>query len=82
MPAEILPEGLTLLRDGGVCTATIDRLADSNRLSPEVIGRLAVIAESLREDTDINVLVITGAGAEIFSMGILNPAIRGRGQCP
>jgi len=76
MPTETLPEGLTLVRDGGVCTVTIDRLPELNRLSPEVIGRLAAIAESLREDTDINVLVLTGAGAEIFSMGILDPALR------
>ncbi len=76
MPTETVPEGLTLIRDRGVCTITIDRLPDLNRLSPEVMRRLAAIAESLREDTDINVLVITGAGTEIFSMGILDPAIR------
>ncbi len=73
---ETLPEGLTLLRDGGVCTVTIDRQAEHNRLSPEVIARLGAIADALREDTGVNVLVITGAGAEVFSMGILNPALR------
>ncbi len=76
MPAETLSEGLTLARDEGVCTVTIDRLPDLNRLSPQVIGRLGAIAESLRDDTDINVLVVTGAGAEVFSMGILNPGLR------
>ncbi len=76
MAVETLPEGLTLLREGGVCTVTIDRPDDLNRLSPAVIARLGVIADALRDDTAINVLVITGAGADIFSMGILNPALR------
>lgn len=80
MPVETLPEtlpgGLILVREGGVCTVTIGRPAEHNRLSPEVIARLGALADALREDTDVNVLVITGAGAEIFSMGILNPALR------
>jgi enoyl-CoA hydratase/carnithine racemase len=73
---EKFPEGLTLARAGGVATLTIDRPADLNRLNPEVIVRLGTIAEALREDAQTNVLVITGAGQEFFSMGILNPAIR------
>lgn len=76
MTVENFPEGLTQVRDGGLCTVIIDRLADMNRLSPDVLTRLGAIADALRDDTDINVLVMTGAGAEIFSMGILNPAIR------
>ncbi len=76
MRVETFPEGLTRVRDDGVCTLTIDRPADLNRLSPEVIARLGTIADALRDDANINVLVITGAGTEIFSMGILNPAIR------
>ncbi len=72
---ETFPEGLTLARESGILTLTIDRPQDLNRLSPEVIARLASIAELLREDADTNVLVITGEG-EIFSMGMLNPAIR------
>jgi enoyl-CoA hydratase/carnithine racemase len=73
---EVFPEGLALARDSGVLTLTIDRMQDLNRLSPEVIARLAAITELLREDADTNVLVITGAGSELFSMGLLNPAIR------
>jgi enoyl-CoA hydratase/carnithine racemase len=74
--AQAFPEGVTLARNGGVATLTIDRPADLNRLSPEVIVRLGSIAEALREDPQTNVLVITGSGSEFFSMGILNPAIR------
>ena len=73
---ETFPEGVTLARDDGVATLTLDRPADLNRLSPEVIVRLGLIAEVLREDPQTNVLVITGSGSEFFSMGILNPAIR------
>jgi enoyl-CoA hydratase/carnithine racemase len=73
---EVFPEGLIAARDSGILTLTIDRPGDLNRLTPEVIGRLGAIAEALREDAQTNVVVITGAGGEIFSMGILNPAIR------
>jgi enoyl-CoA hydratase/carnithine racemase len=76
MSTEAFPEGLVSTRESGVLLLTIDRAADANRLSPEVLGRLAAIAEALREDAQTRVLVITGAGSEIFSMGILNPAIR------
>jgi enoyl-CoA hydratase/carnithine racemase len=68
-------EGLIASRDGGVLTLTIDRAGDANRLSAEVLSRLGAVAEALREDRDTNVVVITGAGT-LFSMGILNPAIR------
>lgn len=73
---QTFPEGVTLARDDGVVTLTLDRPADLNRLSPEVIVRLGSIAEALREDPQANVLVITGSGSEVFSMGILSPAIR------
>lgn len=73
---ERFPEGLTLRREAGVVSLIIDRPADLNRLAPEVLARLGSVAESLREDADAQVLVISGAGSEHFSMGILNPALR------
>ncbi len=57
-------------------TVTIDRPADANRLSPEVIDELGALADELREDASTNVVVLTGGGSTIFSMGILNPALR------
>jgi enoyl-CoA hydratase/carnithine racemase len=69
-------EGLSLVQEGGVATLTLERPQDANRLSPQLIARLGTLAESLREDTQTNVVVITGSGSEIFSLGILNPAIR------
>jgi len=76
---ETFDEGLVIERDAdqpGLVTITIDRVDDLNRLTPEVMARLGLIAERLREDATTNVVVITGAGSETFSMGILNPAIR------
>jgi enoyl-CoA hydratase/carnithine racemase len=76
--SQAFPEGLLLARAGGVATLTIDRPADLNRLSPEVLARLGAIADALREDAATSVLVITGSGDELFSMGILNPVLRAR----
>ena len=67
--------GLTSSRDAGVLTLTIERPDDANRLSPEVFAHLASLTQELREDRSTNVIVITGTGS-VFSMGILNPAIR------
>jgi enoyl-CoA hydratase/carnithine racemase len=73
---QTFPEGLVSTREGGVLSLAIDRVADLNRLSPELIERLEKLAEALREDDEIQVVVITGSGGEIFSMGLLNPVIR------
>ena len=75
MTRQTFQEGLVLEREAGLAKLTIDRPDDANRLSPDVFTRLAALCDALREDREINVLVITGAGA-LFSMGILNPAIR------
>ncbi len=73
---EKFPEGLVLQRVGGVLNISIDLPDNMNRLLPEVLQRLGLIADALREDAETQVLVISGAGDEYFSMGIMNPAIR------
>lgn len=73
---QVHPEGVTLERSEGVAVLTIDREPDLNRLTPDVLNRVGVLAEALREDAGSHVLVITGAGDDVFSMGILDPAIR------
>ncbi len=70
------PEGVRIERQAGVVTLTLDCLADMNRLTPEVLARLLAVADSLRDDPNASVLVITGAGNDVFSAGILNPALR------
>ena len=63
-------------RDGPVVTITLDRPADQNRLTREVLAALQGIADRLAVDEEAQAVVITGRGAEFFSMGILNPAVR------
>lgn len=60
----------------GVAKLTIDRQADGNRLTPEVLARLSILARTLSERDDVHVLVIVGTGAAFFSRGIFDPALR------
>lgn len=76
---EAFAAGFVASRDAhnaGLLTLTIDRVDDLNRLTPDALACLGTIAERLRDDRTVNVVLITGAGSEYFSMGILNPAIR------
>jgi enoyl-CoA hydratase len=63
-------------REGRVLTLVLDRPADQNRLTPAVLATLQSIVDRLREDEEVQALVVTGSGSEFFSMGILNPAVR------
>jgi enoyl-CoA hydratase/carnithine racemase len=63
-------------RDGRAMTITLDRPGDQNRLTRDVLLALQEIVERLREDEETQAVVITGSGAEFFSMGILNPVVR------
>jgi len=70
------PEGVGVAREGGVLTLTLDRPTDQNRLTRDVLVSLQSIADRLRDDGEIQAIVVTGSGTEFFSMGILNPAVR------
>lgn len=65
-----------LQREGGVATVTIDRPDDQNRLTREVLLALEEVVYALAADDETQALVVTGAGSEFFSMGILNPVVR------
>jgi len=69
-------EEVKVARDGRVMTITLDRPGDQNRLTRDVLLALQGIVERLREDDETQAVVITGGGAEFFSMGILNPVVR------
>ena len=60
----------------GVAKVTIARPADGNRLTPEILARLSVLARELAETRDVHVLVVIGEGREFFSRGIFDPALR------
>src|SRR6266446_9970776 len=63
-------------RDERVLTLTFDRPGDQNRLTRDVLLTMQGIADDLRDDDEIQAVVVTGSGSEFFSMGILNPAVR------
>jgi enoyl-CoA hydratase/carnithine racemase len=67
---------LLLRRDGRVVTITIARPDDRNRLTLDVLRALGSVVDQLAGDEEAQAVVITGAGTEFFSMGILNPAVR------
>jgi len=69
-------DGIITHRVDKVLYLTIDRPADMNRLSPDLVAYLGQLFSQLRDDTETHVLVITGSGDDFFSMGLLNPAIR------
>lgn len=63
-------------RDGRVVVVTLDRPADANRLTRDVLRTLSGLTERLAADDEAQVVVLTGAGREFFSMGILSPVVR------
>ncbi|MGH7304082.1 MAG: enoyl-CoA hydratase/isomerase family protein [Candidatus Rokuibacteriota bacterium] len=69
-------EEVRVERDGRAMTITLDRPGDQNRLTRDVLLALREIVDRLREDEETQAVVITGSGAEFFSMGILNPVVR------
>ena len=67
---------LRVERDRRVAVVTFSRPDDANRLTRDLLLRLEALAVRLRDDDDVQAVVLTGAGTEFFSMGILNPAVR------
>jgi enoyl-CoA hydratase/carnithine racemase len=54
---------------GGVATVTINRPERRNALSWAVIAELREVLAALRDDPDVRVVVLTGAGAKAFCAG-------------
>tara|TARA_A100001037_G_scaffold285126_1_gene292159 strand:+ start:392 stop:1192 length:801 start_codon:yes stop_codon:yes gene_type:complete len=59
-----------------VATITIDRPDNENRFDPSLLQRFGKMVEELRNSSEIHAVVITGAGDDWFSAGLMNPAIR------
>ena len=70
------PSEVVVRREGRVTTVTLDRPADQNRLTREVLLSLQRIVDELAADEETQAIVLTGSGSEYFSMGILNPVVR------
>lgn len=73
---ETSSEDLLISRAGKVATLTVNAPQDGNRLTPRVIGDLERAAAALAGDDEIQAVIVTGAGFEHFSAGVLNPALR------
>src|SRR5262245_62819069 len=67
---------LRVERADRVVTITLDRPADQNRLTRDVLLGLQQVVDRLGGDDEAQTVVITGSGREFFSMGILNPTVR------
>ncbi len=67
---------IDLARDGAVATVTLNRPEDANRLTPDSMALLGTIVDEIAADDITNAVVVTGAGDEVFSLGLLNPEIR------
>src|SRR5438046_7732460 len=65
-----------LQRVGRIATSTIVHPADQNRLTRGVLLGLEAFVHDLAGDAETQAVVLTGAGSEFFSMGILNPVVR------
>lgn len=62
-------ETLKISIDGAIATVTINREAQLNALSSQVMAELAHVAGELEISTDIRVVIVTGAGPKAFVAG-------------
>lgn len=62
-------EDLIVERDGGVGTVTINRPERRNALRSQTYAELIEAFDTLRDDTEIGVIVLRGAGDKAFSSG-------------
>ena len=60
---------VTLARKGHVALVTLNRPEARNAISPEMLVRLADAWTAVRDDPDIRVAVVTGAGDKAFCSG-------------
>ena len=56
-------------KEEGICTLTINRPEKRNSLNPEILLKLGNTLNSLKEQGEIRVVVIRGAGEQAFSSG-------------
>ena len=63
-------EVLLMEKEGDICTVTINRPHRRNALNLELLYRLGDTFNALKDDKDIRVVVLRGAGGKAFSSGI------------
>jgi enoyl-CoA hydratase len=62
-------ELLLVQKEGNICTLTINRPEKRNSMNPEILLQLGDTLDSLKEEGEVRVVVIRGAGEESFSSG-------------
>ncbi len=62
-------ELLLVQKEGNICTLTINRTERRNSMNPEILLQLGDTLNSLKEEGEVRVVVIRGAGEEAFSSG-------------
>lgn len=67
---------ISVIRDPPVTTVTLNRPDDLNRLTPGSMALLGRIVAEIAADDNIHAVIVTGAGFDFFSAGLLNPDIR------
>lgn len=72
----ITDEDLRIDDNPPVAVITIDCSDQMNRLNPRSLRALGVMIDDLRVRDDIHAIVITGAGNDWFSAGLMNAEIR------
>lgn len=63
-------EVLLSQKDGDICTLTINRPERRNALNLELLHRLGDTFDALKDDGDVRVVVLRGAGEKAFSSGM------------
>ena len=61
-----------------IACVTLNRPDDENRMTPAVLQRLDGLIDTISRDADIQVIIVSGAGAKFFSAGMLHPRIRAK----
>jgi enoyl-CoA hydratase/carnithine racemase len=69
-------EDIRVERRGRVARVVIDTPAENNRLTPNALAKLELLARDFARDEETQAIVVTGGGAEFFSVGIFNPVLR------
>jgi enoyl-CoA hydratase len=64
-------EGILLAeKQGHICTLSLNRPNNENRLTHETFLRLKEAVNSANKDSDVRVIILRGSGEEMFSRGI------------
>ncbi|MER2535911.1 MAG: enoyl-CoA hydratase/isomerase family protein [Rhizobiaceae bacterium] len=62
--------------EGGVATVTLANEQEQNRLTQAMLEQLLSFCAEMRSNPAVHVVIVTGAGSEVFSTGLLTPQLK------